>query len=655
MIADEMSDTATGFAFKTSHLTRSFSPSSDTRSSKFSLDDTRSHTSSMDTTEKGGSPAPETKPAIRQRRARGLTVTQHSLPIAAKKEEEEQQLCDLESDDVEESEEEDDESIKQSADTADDLANIHDQIHGLLVQGRDDDDDDDDDDDYSFQDAGQSSPKSLHSTTSSLHSYVSSASNYDLLLARLGNQQGGGFGQTQLPQEEDNDVDTKSIALSEYGKTGKAKDDDDTDWDFWAKVISDIKGVTKSALSHHIQKGGIPDAIRGTVWQLLVKAKDNKLETTYMELLKQESVYEKAILRDLPRTFPENDYFKAKDGRDALFNVAKAYSIYDKDVGYCQGILYLTAPLLLNMPEEEAFCVLVQMMYQFDLRGHFTAQPDMLSVRLYQLTNLVSDQLPHIHRHFEFQGVHANMYASSWFVSLFAQRLPLNVVFRIYDAFLSEGLNTIFRVALALLDQNQATILALEYDHLLRFLKTEIGHLYQDAVNPLMQDAAKINIPQRRLDKLAKQYLADTARSNSEAEAIDALRRQNKALTETLRKLQNALNDLNREHDTVAKELIESKMEIARIHDENDALRQQSFDLKRALETLPNEVEGRVKEEMEVLSTKNTTLIERNTMLEEQLTYMEQLVIEMKVKFLESENERDSLERRLTDLKRVMG
>ncbi|KAI9300961.1 hypothetical protein BJ944DRAFT_14351 [Cunninghamella echinulata] len=115
------------------------------------------------------------------------------------------------------------------------------------------------------------------------------------------------------------------------------------------------------------------------------------------------------------------------------------------------------------------------------------------------------------------------------------------------------------------------------------------------------------------------------------------------------------MNDLNKEHAQVAQQLIDTKMDIARINDENDALRQQSYDLKRALETLPNDVETRVKEELEVLGAKNSALNQRNTALEEQLAYMEKMVVDIKVLYADSENEREGLRQRLADLKRLMG
>ena len=97
-------------------------------------------------------------------------------------------------------------------------------------------------------------------------------------------------------------------------------------------------------LSYQIQKG-IPPSLRGMVWQLFSKSKNAKLEDQYMQLLKEESVYEKAITRDLPKL----SMLKEEHQKEAIFNIMKAYSLYDKDVGYSQQLIYITAPLLLNV------------------------------------------------------------------------------------------------------------------------------------------------------------------------------------------------------------------------------------------------------------------------------------------------------------------
>ncbi|CAO3579791.1 unnamed protein product [Absidia cylindrospora] len=391
------------------------------------------------------------------------------------------------------------------------------------------------------------------------------------------------------------------------------------------------------------------------VWQLFAKSKDVNMEQKYMQLLKEDSVYEKAILRDLDRTFPHHDYFQNKEGQDALFNLVKAYSLYEPDVGYCQGIAFIAGPLLVNMPEEEAFGVLVKLMDGYQLKGHFAPQLNLLHQRMYQLDGLIYDQLPHVHRHFENQGIRSNMYASQWFMTLFAYKFPFDFVFRVYDLILAQGIEALHRLAVALLEKNQSVILSMDFDALLQFLKNDVLEVYKDNISNLLTDAYTIKILPKRLDKLAKEYQVESAKANTEAEAIEALRRQNKLLAETTKQLEANMTDLQKDHMSVANQLIETKMDIARINDENDALRQQSHDLKKALETLPGDVELRVKDELEVLSTKNSALSQRNTALEDQLAYMEKMVVDIKVLYADSENEREALRQRLADLKRLVG
>lgn len=114
--------------------------------------------------------------------------------------------------------------------------------------------------------------------------------------------------------------------------------------------MCDYQSLTKSnkELIKQIQCG-VPPSIRGMVWQVLSRCKNEDLATTYKELIKQTSPYEKLILRDLSRTFPGHQYFNETEGRESLYHVVKAYSVYDKKVGYCQGLGFIVGPILLNV------------------------------------------------------------------------------------------------------------------------------------------------------------------------------------------------------------------------------------------------------------------------------------------------------------------
>ena len=51
---------------------------------------------------------------------------------------------------------------------------------------------------------------------------------------------------------------------------------------------------------------------------------------------------------------------------------------------------------------------------------------------------LLQEFLPDLHQHFQTQSFHTSMYASSWFLTLFATVVPLSVACRVMDLFISE-------------------------------------------------------------------------------------------------------------------------------------------------------------------------------------------------------------------------
>ena len=67
----------------------------------------------------------------------------------------------------------------------------------------------------------------------------------------------------------------------------------------------------------------------------------------------EDAMNTKKITKDLGRTFPGNEEFKMsyETGENRLYNVLKAYSAYDPETGYCQGMNFISAMLLQMMPD----------------------------------------------------------------------------------------------------------------------------------------------------------------------------------------------------------------------------------------------------------------------------------------------------------------
>lgn len=141
------------------------------------------------------------------------------------------------------------------------------------------------------------------------------------------------------------------------------------------------------------------------------------------------------------------------------------------------------------MPDEEAFGVLIQLMSNYGLRGHFTPNMEGLHLRLYQFDSLVAEYLPHISRHLQRRGIDSTMFASQWFMTLFAYKFPLDLVFRIYDMVFVEGLEAVFKFALALLKRNETHLLELDFEHLLDFLKNGLFEEYKVTLSPFIRNS----------------------------------------------------------------------------------------------------------------------------------------------------------------------
>lgn len=120
------------------------------------------------------------------------------------------------------------------------------------------------------------------------------------------------------------------------------------------------------------------------------------------------------------------------------------------------------------MPEEEAFAVLVKLMEDYKMRDMFKPTMAELGLYIFQLENLVVEQFPDLNQHFQSQSFQTSMYASSWFLTLFTTAVSLPLACRIMDVFLSEGMEIIFKIALAMLSLGKDDLMSLDMEGMLK-------------------------------------------------------------------------------------------------------------------------------------------------------------------------------------------
>ncbi|XP_048587303.1 uncharacterized protein LOC5507434 isoform X2 [Nematostella vectensis] len=223
---------------------------------------------------------------------------------------------------------------------------------------------------------------------------------------------------------------------------------------------------------------GIPTSCRRAVWlsltyekvESLMKAKAPNFYqrlaskiTKRMHTIKEEmSDVERQIKCDLLRTMPTNENFKSLDSPmvKCLSRILHCFADYMPEIGYLQGMNFLVGLFLLFMGEEEAFWSLVAVV-QVYLKGYFDefligAQADQEVLK-----ELVCEKLPALHAHFKYYGVDLSTVTFNWLITIYLDAVPFETGLRIWDCFLYEGREVLFRVAIGLLKLQQRALLQL--------------------------------------------------------------------------------------------------------------------------------------------------------------------------------------------------
>ncbi|KAL5274820.1 EVI5L family protein [Megaselia abdita] len=434
---------------------------------------------------------------------------------------------------------------------------------------------------------------------------------------------------------------------------------EEDNWTVWATIVNDWDGSLKrkNPSVRDLVRQGIPQYFRAIAWQLLCNASDAD-KKQYPEFIKATSACEKVIRRDIARTYPEHDFFKEKDGlgQESLFNVMKAYSLYDREVGYCQGSGFIVGLLLMQMPEEEAFAVLVQIMQQYRMRDMFKPSMAELGLCMYQLENLVQEQLPELNIHFIQQAFQTTMYASSWFLTLFTTTLNLNLCCRIMDIFLCEGMEFIFKVALSLLTIGKEQLISLDMEAMLKFFQKELPGKVDAEPDVFFSLAHSMKINTKRMKKMERDYHDLKKKEQEEMVELRRLRSENRLL-----KKRNEL--LEAESAELADKLVRGQVSRAEEEETSFAIQTELSQLRRNYLEVSHQLENS-HEEIRALSLRlqenNNSLqnsIDELCMKEEALKQRDEMVsclleelVKVRQSLAESEDTIRTLKTKIEDL-----
>lgn len=314
------------------------------------------------------------------------------------------------------------------------------------------------------------------------------------------------------------------------------------------------------------------------------------------------------------------------------------------------------------MPEEEAFSLLVRLMNHYQLRDFFVQDMPGLHMRLYQFERLLEDIEPALYCHLHRRGISPHLYATQWFLTLFAYRFPLQLVLRIYDLIFSEGTSAILRFGIALLQKNVTKLLEIsDMQQLTTYLKDKLFDAYIDRdpsqgsllesgffgssaasidkevyrADQFVRDACEIKLSPEMLKIYTSEWEEKTKLEKSrETELLD-LRATNRKYAIQVRKLEERIEVCDREQAELATDLVHTKVENQDLKDENESLKGQVGELRVVIEKQPLEIEEAWKLERDDLMKRNVKVHEENEGLEKELADMAEQLVQTKMKYAE--------------------
>lgn len=171
----------------------------------------------------------------------------------------------------------------------------------------------------------------------------------------------------------------------------------------------------------------------------------------------------------------------------------------------------------------------------------------------------IKEQLPELHSHFQTQGFQTSVFSSSWIHSIFLSSLPITAAMRIFDIFMCEGLEIIFRVGLAVLHMKQTELIKLDNEEMMNCLQNLES--WESNPDSMIEAAYQIKYNGSQMKQFRKDYETIKAKELEEQEELNGLCSENKFLKQRLAILEKRCSE--KLVSQLKKELEKTQLNIA--------------------------------------------------------------------------------------------
>ncbi|XP_072448359.1 uncharacterized protein [Chiloscyllium punctatum] len=276
----------------------------------------------------------------------------------------------------------------------------------------------------------------------------------------------------------------------------------------WVKMVKKWEKYRNSdKMIRRIYKG-IPLQLRGQIWSLLLDLEKLKSENEgkYEKMkLQAQSVSAdiKQIDLDVNRTFRNHIMFRDRYGvkQQALFHVLAAYSVYNTEVSYCQGMSQIAAILLMYLNEEDAFWALSQLLTDQKHAMHGFFIPGFPKLQRFQAHHdqILSKLMPKLKKHMDKEQMSTGIYTTKWFLQCFIERTPFTLTLRLWDIYILEGERVLAAMAYTIMKLHKKRLMKMSLEDLREFLQEIMSKNFQYDDDVVIEQLEKSMVELRKL------------------------------------------------------------------------------------------------------------------------------------------------------------
>ncbi|XP_065187030.1 USP6 N-terminal-like protein [Sycon ciliatum] len=273
----------------------------------------------------------------------------------------------------------------------------------------------------------------------------------------------------------------------------------------WKKMLDKWDTVVQTSVMHRRVLKGVPDSVRLEVWSRFLDLKSirkpGQYEAAYYAARERGKLKDiDQINKDIARRFREHVLFRERygQGQQILFRILSAYTMYNEEVGYCQGMDAIAGLMMMYMNEEDAYWAMCRLMSSehYAMHGLYTSDLRKLHEMCTHHGTIRRKVLPKVHKHLEQVGFEPTLYGTKWFMEGFQERLPFPLVLRVWDVYLYVGERVMHAMAALLIKMFKKQMAKQSFEQLHIFMKELPDHKFDndevmEQLDLMLQDLRK--------------------------------------------------------------------------------------------------------------------------------------------------------------------